>query len=137
MTPDFRFYLASRFFSGAGMMMLRAAVAWHVFELSHSAFQLGLLGLVQFIPGFVLTLFGGAVADSYDRRKVMQCAQSVLLVCGATLFAATYSGNVTVPLLYAAVVAGACASAFDSPSRAALLPSLVTREYFPRAVTLN
>ena len=71
MNRDFVSYIVSRFCSGAAMMMLRAAVAWHVFELSHSAFQLGLLGLVQFVPAMFLTLVGGAVADSYDRRRIM------------------------------------------------------------------
>ena len=79
LSPNFLFYLGSRFCSGAAMTMFRAAIAWHVFDLSHSAFHLGLIGLVQFIPALSLTLVGGAVADTYDRRKVMMLAQIVPL----------------------------------------------------------
>jgi MFS family permease len=133
---DFRLYLASRFCSGTAMTMFRAAVAWHVFALSHSAFHLGLIGLVQFVPALGLSLLGGAVADTYDRRKVMMLAQAVPLACGAALCVITQRGSATLPLLYGMILLVAVAAAFDSPSRAALLPTLVSREFFPRAVTL-
>ncbi|MFI5367221.1 MAG: MFS transporter [Candidatus Binatia bacterium] len=133
---NFRIYLGSRFCSAIAMTMFRAAIAWHVFDLSHSAFHLGLIGLVQFIPALGLTLVGGAVADTYDRRKVMILAQIVPLLCSAVLFVATRSGLVTLPLIYALILIVASAGAFDSPSRAALLPTLVSREFFPRAVTI-
>jgi len=133
---DFWLYLASRFCSAAAMMMLRAAIAWHVFALSHSAFHLGLVGLVQFVPVLCLMLVGGALADTYDRRTIMMLAQAVPLACSLALWLATRSGLASLPLLYAAVVAVGVAWAFDSPSRAALLPTLVARDAFPRAVTI-
>jgi MFS family permease len=133
----FAFYLVSRFCTGAALTMFRAAVAWHVFDLSHSAFQLGLIGLVQFIPALGLTLVGGAVADTYDRRRVMMLAQVVPLACGVVLFVTTARGAATLPLLYAMILLVAVAAAFDNPSRAALLPTLVSREFFPRAVTIT
>ncbi len=136
MSRDFFLYLASRFASGSAMTLLRAAIAWHVFALSRSAFHLGMLGLVQFLPILALTLVGGAVADSYDRRRIMNIAQLVLLGCGAMLFEGTRSGSASLPLLYVMVVVAGMASAFEAPARSALLPLLVTREYFPRAVTL-
>ena len=133
---DFWLYLASRFCSAAAMMMLRAAIAWHVFALSHSAFHLGLVGLVQFVPVLCLMLVGGALADTYDRRTIMMLAQVVPLACSLALWLATRSGLASLPLLYATVVAVGAAWAFDSPSRAALLPTLVARDAFPRAVTI-
>jgi len=133
---DFWLYLASRFCSAAAMMMLRAAIAWHVFALSHSAFHLGLVGLVQFVPVLCLMLVGGALADTYDRRTIMMLAQAVPLACSLALWLATRSGLASLPLLYATVVAVGVAWAFDSPSRAALLPTLVARDAFPRAVTI-
>ena len=136
MPAAFLYYIASRFCAGTAMMMLRAAVAWHVFELSHSAFQLGLLGLVQFAPALTLTLVGGAVADSYDRRRVMMTAQAVALAAGACVFVVTARGAVSLAHLYAVVVVAAAAMAFDNPSRAALLPQLGPVEFFPRAVTI-
>jgi MFS family permease len=134
---DFYLFLVSRFASATAMTLLRSAIAWHVFELSHSAFFLGLVGLVQFVPVLGLTLVGGAVADSYDRRRVINLAQIVLLGCASVLFYATRSGHATLPLLYAVVAVAAAAGAFEAPARSALLPALVPRERFPRAVTIS
>ena len=129
-------YLGSRFCSGTAMTMLRSAIAWHVFALTNSAFHLGLVGLVQFLPALTLTLLGGAVADTYERKRVIMLAQLVPLSCALTLFVATRGGFVSVPLLYAMVFVIACSAAFENPARAALLPTLVSRDIFPRAVTL-
>ncbi len=130
-------YLASRFAVGTAMMLLRAAIAWHVFALTRSPFHLGLIGLVQFVPALALVLVAGALADSRDRRRIMMLAQLVALGCGTVLFVATATGTITLALLYALIVVAAAASAFDSPARMAFLPSLVGREAFPRVVTLS
>jgi MFS family permease len=129
-------YLGSRFAVGTAMMMLRAAIAWHVFALTHSPFHLGLIGLIQFIPAFALTLVAGALADTFDRRRIMMTAQLVALTTGVALFVATATGTVTLGLLYGLVMTAAIASAFDSPARMAFLPSLVGRDLFPRVVTI-
>lgn len=118
------------------MTLLRAAIAWHVFQISGSAFDLGLIGLVQFVPALGLTLVGGAVADAYDRRRVILATQATALVCSAVLFVTTQAGAASLPLLYGMVLLAAVASAFESPSRASLLPTLVAREHFPRVVTV-
>jgi MFS family permease len=133
---NFVSYLASRFCSATAMMMLRAGIAWHVFALTHSAFHLGMIGLVQFLPVPLLMLVGGAAADTWDRRKIMMTAQLLPLAASLVLFQATARGTVTLPMLYAIILSVGVAGAFDSPSRAALLPTLVPREAFPRAVTI-
>jgi MFS family permease len=132
---DLRYYLASRFCAGTAMTMMRAAIAWHVFALSNSAFHLGLIGLVQFVPALGLTLLGGAVADTYDRRRIIMLAQVVPLVCGVVLAFATQRGSASLLLLYSLILCIAVSAAFDNPARASLLPTLVSREAFPRAVT--
>jgi MFS family permease len=129
-------YLASRFAVGTAMMMLRAAIAWHVFALTRSPFLLGLIGLVQFLPAIALTLVAGALADSADRRRIMMTAQCVSLGCGIALAVATLRGTVSLELLFSLVVVAAIATAFDSPARMAFLPSLVGREAFPRVATV-
>jgi MFS family permease len=136
LSRNFVAYLGSRFCAAAATTMLRAAVAWHVFALTGSAFHLGLIGLVQFVPSFALVLVGGAAADSFDRRRIMVAAQSVALLAGAVLVAAMARGALSLPVLYAVIVVVAAAGAFDSPARAALLPTLVPRAAFPRAVTI-
>jgi len=130
------FYLGSRFCSGTAMTMLRAAISWHVFQLTGSAFHLGLIGLVQFVPALFLMLIGGVVADTYERRRIIMLAQLTPLACALTLFVATRGGFISVGLLYAMVFVIACSASFENPARAALLPTLVPREIFPRAVTL-
>jgi MFS family permease len=135
MSRNLAFYLVSRFCTASATMMLRAAIAWHVFALSHSAFHLGLIGLVQFLPIPTLMLVGGALADTYDRRRIMMAAQAAPIACATVLFFATRDGWVSLPLLYAMVLVSGVSWAFDSPSRAALLPTLVPRAQFPRAVT--
>ncbi len=136
LSRSFVAYLASRFCTATAMTMLRAGILWHVFALTHSPFHLGVVGVVQFLPGLALMLVGGAMADTYDRRKIMLVAESVPLVCGLVLFVATRRDAVTLPLLYGIIAVIAAAGAFDSPSRASLLPTLVPRELFPRAVTI-
>lgn len=118
------------------MTLLRSAVYWHVFALTRSEAALGTVGLVQFVPALALTLVGGMVADAYDRRTVMRLAQLPYLLSAGLLFWATREGTVSLPLLYAAVFANAASFAFDSPARQAFLPTLVSLEAFPRAVTL-
>jgi MFS family permease len=129
-------YLVSRFCAASAMTMLRAGVAWHVFALTGSPFHLGLLGLVQFLPTPGFMLVGGALADAYDRRRIMVCAQTAALACAIVLGIATWRGTVTLPLVYGVAVAIGIAGTFDSPSRSALLPTLVPRDVLPRVVTI-
>jgi MFS family permease len=136
LTRDFYLFLASRFASATAITLMRAAIAWHVYGIAHSAFHLGLIGMVQFLPALTLTLVGGAVADTYDRRRIINIAQLVVLLAGAALFFVTRSGTATLPVLYAMVFVISCAGAFEAPARSALLPRLIPREIFPRAVTL-
>jgi MFS family permease len=134
---DFYLYLVSRFASGAAVSMMRTIVAWHIYNLSHSAFHLGLVGIVQFVPALVLSLVGGAVADSFDRRRVINVAQLVSALAGSLLFLTTQSGHMTLPMLYACVLVTACANSFEGPARAALLPQIVGVDRFQRAVTIS
>jgi MFS family permease len=129
-------YLASRFCAATAMTMLRAGVAWHVFALTGSAFHLGLIGIVQFLPALGLMLLAGALADVHDRRRIMQVAQVVALAGGLVLCLTTERGTITLVILYGVILVLAAASTFDGPARAALLPTLVPREVFPRAVTI-
>jgi MFS family permease len=118
------------------MTLLRTAVLWHVYDLSRSELAIAAVGAVQFVPALVLTLVGGVAADAYDRRTVMRLAQLPYLASASVLFLATWQGEASLALLYAAVFANAVAFAFDSPARQAFLPLLVPPQSFQRAVTL-
>jgi len=135
--PGFRWLLASRFASGAALTGLRAAVAWQLYELTGSAFQLGLLGAVQFVPALGFSLLGGAVADAYDRRRIAQLGLAVEFGCALTLAWATARGAASSELLFGLVFVGASAAAFENPARVSLLPLLVPRERFPGAVAIH
>jgi MFS family permease len=132
----FRWFLASRFFSGTAMTLLGSAVAWHVYDLSHAPGQLGVVGLIRFLPSLALSLPAGAVADSFERRRLIQLAQIVPMLCSLSLCAITFTGHASLPVLYVAVALASVAGVFEQPARASLLPQLVSRARFPRAVTL-
>jgi MFS family permease len=134
--PPFRWFLLSRFFSGTAMTLLGSAVAWHVYGLTHQPAQLGVVGLIRFLPQLLLSLPAGAVADTLERRRLIQIAQVVPLLCSSTLCFLSATGHVTLPAIYGAVLLAAIAGVFEQPARASLLPQLVSRERFPRAVTL-
>jgi MFS family permease len=133
---DFYLYLVGRFASGTALTMLRTVVGWHIYSISHSAFHLGLVGVVQFVPALALTLISGVVADTYDRRRIMNAAQLVAATSAGTLFWLTKSGSLQLWALYAGVVVISSAWAFEGPARTALLPQIVGAERFQRAVTL-
>jgi MFS family permease len=134
--PDFRWFLGSRFCSATAMTGLAAAVGWHLFELTGSAFQLGLLGAVQFVPALGLSLVGGAFADAHDRRRIAQVTQLLEMAGAALLAAATALGLASGSLLFGVVFLVALAAAFENPARAALLPLVVSRERFAAAVPI-
>lgn len=116
--------------------MLRTVVGWHIYSISHSAFHLGLVGVVQFVPALVLTLISGAVADSYDRRRIMNAAQLVAAASAGMLFWLTRAGTIELWIIYAGVVVISSAWSFEGPARTALLPQIVGPERFQRAVTI-
>jgi MFS family permease len=134
---DVRVFVASRFFSATARTLLRAALGWHVYALTGSAFHLGLVGLFQFLPVIPTSLVAGAVADAGDRLRIVQGAQSATLVGSALLLAATAGGEPSLALVYGLIFAIAMASSFEGPARMAILPTLVPRERFPAAVAVH
>jgi len=135
---DVRLFVLSRLCSGTALMLLRATVAWQVFAATESAFHLGLIGLVQFLPVLPMSLWAGAVADSFDRKRIVLIAQSVAALCSMALLAShTLLSNPPVFVIYAAVLALSVASSLENPARSSMLPTLVPRELFPSAVTVH
>ena len=135
--PRFQIYTASRIFSTMGNMALQAILAWHVYQLTHSALSLGFLGLARFLPALGVALIGGAVADTYNRKIVIMAAQTVPFSCGVILAVATFGHWVSADLIYALVLVIGLASSFENPARLALLPNIVSKETFANAVTVS
>ncbi len=133
----FLWFSVARLASGVAQTSLQMALAWQVWVLSGSPLQLAALGLVRFVPQLLAALYAGAVADTYNRKRIVQVAQSVPAGCAAALLVATASGAVSLPLIYGLVVLIALASAFDAPARQSLLPSIVREDTFQNAITIG
>ena len=120
----FLFYFASRGLSKFCYQIGAVAVGWQVYALTGSAFDLGMVGLVQFIPTALLTFAAGHVADRYSRKRVAQLSQFAAAVAAAFLAWGSFSGWLSVPQIFAAVAVFGVAIAFESPAAAAILPAV-------------
>ena len=134
---DFRLFSASRLLSIMALQMQNVAVGWLVYDLTRSAFALGLVGLAAFVPALALVLVTGHVADAFDRRLIMLIAHAAtaLSAAGLVLFAAM-GADAALPV-YGLVALAGTARAFGLPAQQALLPLLVPREDFGNAVAWN
>jgi MFS family permease len=113
--------------------MNAVAIGWLVYAITGSAFDLGLVGLAQFLPILVLTLAAGHVADRYDRRRIVQICQAA--ECGGALVLAAGAGFgwLNIDLIFALVAVIGAARAFEAPTLSALMPGLVTPAQLPQA----
>jgi MFS family permease len=123
----FALFWSARVMSSVAFQMMSVAIGWQIYSITHSAFALGLVGLSQFLPMFVLTLVVGHVADRYDRRTIAFVCQAIQGVAALTLCIATWRGITSQGLIYLIAAIAGSARAFESPSMAALLPNLIPR----------
>lgn len=115
------------------------AVAWQVYQLTHSALDLGLTGLALFLPGLLFVLAAGHAADRYDRRKIILLCYTLQAVCTAVLLWLSLSSwplaNGRIWPIYAVLIGIGLGRAFSGPASSAMLPSLVPKDHFVNAVT--
>ena len=123
--------------SSAGTQMQVVAVSWQVYLLTHSAIALGLIGLVQAIPRLIFSLVGGVFADVFDRRKLLLIIEIVLAATSAVLALCTIFHVINIAIIIVVVLIAASVSAFEFPTRQAIVPSLVRREEMIDALSLN
>jgi len=142
--PNYRAYWLARLASTIAQMSMVIVIGWQVYDLARrtmsigdAAFQLGLIGLVQFVPLFLLTPVSGWAADRFDRRHIGRAVLCLELLCAAILFAATWNGAISLPILFAVAALLGVARAFAGPAFGALAPNLVPRELLPRAIALS
>ncbi|MGF6936448.1 MFS family permease [Paraburkholderia sp. UCT70] len=131
--PPFQRFWCTRILSSLSFQMLAVAMGWHVYALTHSAFALGLVGLAQFLPMFLLTLVVGHVADRYDRRRIAAVCQSLESVAALLFAIGTFGGWISAPVIYVLAACVGASRAFESPAVASLLPAVVPRGYLPKA----
>ena len=130
----FRLLFSSRISVTLAMQMQGVAVGWQIYDLTGSALDLGLIGLVQFLPPLGLTLLAGQIADRYDRRLVMLACYAIELAAMVGLLLLTLFVADPVLGIYALLLLTGVARAFESPAVQAVLPTMVPREVFGRAV---
>lgn len=134
---DYRLIWGGGFVSQLGSQMRIVAIDVQLWDLTHNYALVGLLGLFQMLPLLGFSLFGGVVADAFDRRRMMMITQSTFAISSLLLCIATGLGWASAPLIYAIAAIGAATTAFDNPARSALVPSLVPRRHLPNALSLS
>ncbi|WP_288458636.1 MFS transporter [uncultured Sphingomonas sp.] len=141
---NFRAYWLSRFSGTIAISAQAIIIGWQVYgiardtmDIRQAAFMLGLIGLVQFVPLFLLTPVVGLVADSVDRRWIVRGTTSLLVANAAVLGILTWAGLLTLPFLFLAAVLVGVARAFAGPAYSALAPNLVPKESLPTAIAIS
>jgi len=117
--------------------MLQAVILWQVYAISGSTLSLGIVGLVGFVSTLLSSLIGGVVVDAYDRRMVLFTSQTVPGLGSLGMLAAIATDHVSLALIYGVVLVTGLASSFESPARQAILPAIVPRRLYTRAMTTN
>jgi MFS family permease len=117
-----------------GWQMLQVALGWELYERTHSALALGLVGLVTAIPVVLLALPAGHLADRMDRKKIVVGAQVVFILMSLSLSMLSHVAG-PIWLIFAILLVRGTAQAYNNPARSALLPRLVPAEVFGNAVT--
>ena len=130
-------FLAARFCSAMALMMFSVSVGWQVYALTGSAFALGMVGLAQFLPAFLLSLPGGLAADRFDRRKLLLASFALEVLVGASLLALSLHPSPNATWIFCVIAFIGVGRAFMAPANGSLLPLLVEPQVFPRAVAWN
>ncbi|MDQ2787609.1 MAG: MFS transporter [Chloroflexota bacterium] len=134
---DYRLLWWGMIVSNIGTWMQMVAQGYLVYQLTDSPFALGLVGFVRAVPVFTFSLFAGVVADRVDRRKLLIVTQSLAGVFALILGILTSMGVITVWMIMVLAFVSAAVAAFDNPTRQALVPDIVGKEYIANAVALQ
>ncbi len=132
--PEFRLLLIGRFITSFGNQMLSVAIGWELWIRTHSAFSLGMIGLVQVVPVILLSLPAGHVADQFNRKKIVLYTQILLGLCSLGLAYLSYTTGPII-LIYFCLLGIGIARAFNDPASATLVPQTVPPEIFTNAAT--
>src|ERR1019366_4962383 len=135
--PSFLFFVVSRSFSRFSGQIAAVAVGWQIYDLTGSAFDLGMIGLVQFLPTAVLVFVAGHAADRYARTRVVQVCLLVEALTALFLAWGAYAGSLTVLEIFIAMAVFGTAGAFESPAIAALLPLVAPQGSLQRATAIS
>lgn len=130
-------YWCARVAAGFAFQMLSVAVGWQIYDLTGSAFMLGMVGLVQFVPSLLLALPAGHLADQFNRRRIVALCQIIEGSAVAVLAVGTFSGYFGTWAILGSVFVVGVARAIEFPARQALLPGLVPERLLGRAMAVS
>lgn len=132
--PGYLNFAASRVLSSLAFQSIAVAMGWMIYDQTHSAFALGLVGLCQFLPMVMLTFVVGQVADHFDRRRIGLICQLVEGVTALLLGLAAWQGMLSASGILIAVAILGAAQAFERPTMAALLPTVVPASLLQKSI---
>ena len=135
--PSFVLFWCARTFTNGAYMMQGVAVGWQIYELTNDPFDLGLVGLAQFVPLVGFSLIIGQVADLFDRRLVVASCQLTKAVAALALAIGTARGALSRDAMLAILFVSGTARAFEIPTIHALLPGIVPARLLPRAIAAS
>ncbi|EKQ56671.1 MULTISPECIES: MFS transporter [unclassified Clostridium] len=131
-----RMLMVARVSTNFSYQMLSVAIGWQMYSLTKSAFYLGLVGLVQFLPMLFLSLFVGHISDQHDRRKIINLSQVLQSLFISILAFGSFSQWITKERFLIIIFFIAVAHSFEGPPMQALLPNIVSKDVFPKASAL-
>ena len=142
---NFRAYWAARLTMTLAQYAMLLVIQWQAYNLARDsgmnvaegAGQLAIIGLLQFLPLFVLTPFSGLAADRFDRRRIGQLTIVAQLACAAALAWFSWNDAVSLPILFAIAIVLGVARGFAGPALSALSPNLVPQAILPTAIALS
>ncbi|MEO1702860.1 MAG: MFS transporter [Pseudomonadota bacterium] len=135
--PAYVKYWLSRFLATLAGMMIAVAVGWQVYDLTRNPLDLGIIGLVQFVPLLLLVFITGTVADRFGRRNVMSWAIAAEMICALAILYYSWRGLTSPFPIFVALAGFGAARAFFGPASQSLVVNLVPRDVFPNAVAWN
>jgi MFS family permease len=136
-SSDFTLFQCARGSRVLATEMISVAVGWQIYDLTARPASLGYAGLWQFLPGLLLFLIAGHCADRFKHRSILIVCYALYALDAALLAAITLSNRFSLGAVYVLLAAAGVARAFSGPAAQALLPQLVHRNHFPRAVALG
>ncbi len=135
---NFRLFFFGQMVSQCGTWMQTIALGWLVLRLSHnSGFAIGLVIALQFIPTLLFGVWGGVIADRFDKRSVMVCTQAVMALIAVLLAVLDLTGVVQLGMIYVIVFVFGLALAVDNPTRQSFVPEMVAPAGVPNAIGLS
>ena len=135
--PSFMLFWCARTFTNGAYMMQGVAVGWQIYELTNDPFDLGLVGLAQFVPVVGFSIIIGQVADLFDRRLVAAICQVSKALAALALAIGTARGALNRDAMLAILFVSGTARAFEMPTIHALLPGIVPATLLPRAIAAS